>query len=61
MYEVFYPTRDDWNNILWVKTCNPRFFKKFKSAVKAAKKLGKYAYVHEYGKARAVYTNFKET
>ena len=59
MYEVFYPTRDDWGHILWVKICNPRFFKKFNSAVKAANKRGRYAYVHKYGTPHAVYTSFQ--
>lgn len=59
MYEVFYPTRDDWGKLIWVKICNPRFFKKFKSAVKAADKKGKYAYVHKYGTPKAVYTSFQ--
>jgi hypothetical protein len=59
MYEVFYPTRDDWGSIIWVKVRTPSFFKKFKSAVKAADKHGKYAYVHKYGTPRAVYTSFQ--
>jgi len=58
MYEVFYPTRDEWGKIIWVKVRTPSFFKKFKSAVKAANRFGKYAYVHQYGKAKAVYTSF---
>lgn len=58
MYEVFYPTRDDWGNIFWTKVCNPRFFKKFNSAVKAANRLGKYSYVHKYGEKKAVYSSF---
>lgn len=58
MFEVFYPSKDEFGNALWVKVCTPRFFKKLETAIKKCNKLGKYAYVHQYGKARAVYSSF---
>lgn len=58
MFEVFYPTKTEHGTTLWVKVTQPPFFKKLKTAIKAANRLGKYAYVHQYGKAKAVYSSF---
>lgn len=58
MYEVYYPLRDEWGEIRWVKWRSPSFFKRFQTAVKRCNKLGANSYVHKYGTAKAVYSSF---